>query len=493
MPLTASLSKPIKPSARPVAILALIAMLGGCSLAPAYQVPALAVPQNLQSTHSASATSTPANQVDPLSSDEALLLYGLDTSEHLQRWVDAGLRYNQDLRLALLRVEQARAQFGITHADRLPTVAAGLQSDRQHLHDKAADERYGQDIAVGSLGVSNFELDFFGRVRSLSEAAQHDYLATQYGAQAVRKALIVEVARLYLQERLQADVQTYMRSIADSQEQLLEVLISQQTKGLVAQDAVDTQRMAVRRASQQWQDASADAARTQHALMWVTGYRLESSAAPAGVLSTDLDTPSWLVDLPSERLLQRFDVRQCEEALRASDANIGAARAAFFPSITLSTGAGIASPRLSSLFSSGSGAWLFTPQLNLPLFDGGRNQANLDLANARQQEAVVQYEKTVQDAFREMADLLTQRQQALANAATQADVAEVMGLKARRLDQQIAAGAAARSEQPTDSIRLAEAAIELRKAIYQVLFNRLALYRALSGAPLFSSAERVSS
>jgi multidrug efflux system outer membrane protein len=227
--------------------------------------------------------------------------------------------------------------------------------------------------------------------------------------------------------------------------------------------------------------------------MWVTGYRLEPSSAPAGVLAADLDTPPWLVDLPSERLLQRFDVRQCEQALRAADANIGAARAAFFPSITLSSGAGIASPRLGSLFSSGSGAWLFTPQLNLPLFDGGRNQSNLDLANARQQSAVAQYEKTVQDAFREMADLLTQRQQALANAATQGDVAEVMGLKAKRLDQQIAAGAAARSEQPADSIRLAEAAIELRKSIYQVLFNRLALYRALSGAPLFSSEERVSS
>jgi multidrug efflux system outer membrane protein len=243
MPLTASLSKPIKPLG---VILALVGVLAGCSLAPVYQAPTPAVPQNLQSAGLAGPKSTPPNQVDPLSKDERELLSSLDSSEQLQRWVEAGLRYNQDLRLAVLRAEQARAQSGIAHADRLPTVAAGLQSDRQHLHDKAADERYGQDIAVASLGVSDFELDFFGRVRSLSEAAQHDYLATQFGALAVRKALIVEVARLYLQERLQADIQTYMRSMVDSQSQLLQVLVNQQIEGQVAQDAVDTQRMAVR-------------------------------------------------------------------------------------------------------------------------------------------------------------------------------------------------------------------------------------------------------
>lgn len=151
--------------------------------------------------------------------------------------------------------------------------------------------------------------------------------------------------------------------------------------------------MEVRRAAQQWQDASADHASAQQALAWVTGYQAASSTSTATDPAIDLDTPPWLIELSSQRLLQRFDVRQCEEALRAANANIGAARAALFPSITLSTGAGIASPRLSNLFSSGSGAWLFTPQLNLPLFDGGRNRANLDLATARQQSAVAQYER----------------------------------------------------------------------------------------------------
>ena len=492
MPTSAPLSKPIKLPERLGAVLLLVGMLAGCSLAPAYQTPALPVPDNLQGAPTTGVPSTMTHEVEKLFEEEKQLLAGLDSSAQLPQLVDQALNYNRDLRLALLRVEQARAQYGISRADRWPTTALGLQRNRQHLHDKAADERYGQDIAVASLGVSDFELDFFGRVRSLADAAQHDYLATRYGALAARKALIVEVARLYLQERLQAGVQADTQSISDNQNQLLSMLVGHQKEGLVAQDTVDTQHIEVRRATQQLQDASADHERALQALSWVTGYQAAPSTETAQISVIDLETPSWLVELSSQRLLQRFDVRQCEEALRAANANIGAARAAFFPSITLSTGAGIASPHLSSLFSSGSGAWLFTPQLNLPLFDGGRNQANLDLATARRQSAVAQYEKTVQDAFREIADLLSQRQRALANATTQIDLEAFTALKAKRLDQQITAGAAARSEHLAAAIRLAESAIEVRKAAYQLLFNRLALYRALSGAPLFSSAERVS-
>jgi multidrug efflux system outer membrane protein len=492
MPSTALLSKPIKLSKRPCSVLLLIGMLAGCSLAPGYQTPELPVPENQKGTRVTGSPSSTTNPVATLSDEEKQLLAGLDSSAKLPHLVEQALDFNRDLRLALLRVEQARAQYGITRADRLPTVALGLQRNRQHLHDKAADERYGQDISVASVGISDFEMDFFGRVRSLSDAARHDYLATRYGAQAARKALIVEVARLFLQERLQAGLQADAQIIADNKDRLLALLASQQLEGAVAQDTVESERMDTRRAAQQLQDAIAEHDRALQALSWVIGYQTALSIPTTQTALIDLDTPAWLAELPSQRLLQRFDVRQCEEALRAANANIGAARAAFFPAITLSTGAGIASPRLSTLFSSGTGAWLFTPQLNLPLFDGGRNQSNLDLATVRQQSAVAQYEKTVQDAFREIADLLTQRQQALANATTQIDVNALTAIKAKRLAQQIAVGATDRSELSTSTIRLAESDIELRKAAYQLLFNRLALYRALSGAPLFSSTERVS-
>ncbi|MEG8235358.1 TolC family protein [Pseudomonas orientalis] len=224
----------------------------------------LPVPQTLQGETSTGTPSSVTGEVEGLSEEERQLLAGLDSSAQLPHRVEQALNYNRDLRLALLRVEQARAQYGISRADRMPTVALGLQRNRQHLHDKAADERYGQDIAVASVGVSDFELDFFGRVRNLSEAAQHDYLATRYGALAARKALIVEGARLYLQERLQEGVQSDTQSILDNQNLLLSVLDVQQKEGLVAQDTVDTRRMEVRRAAQQWQDASADHARAQH-------------------------------------------------------------------------------------------------------------------------------------------------------------------------------------------------------------------------------------
>lgn len=160
MPTTVPLSKPIQLPERLGAVLLLVGMLAGCSLAPAYHTPALPVPDNLQGTRVADAPSSTINDVEALSEEEKQLLGSLDSSAQLLHLVEQALDYNRDLRLALLRVEQARAQFGISRADRLPTVALGLQRNRQHLHDKAADERYGQDIAVASVGISDFELDF---------------------------------------------------------------------------------------------------------------------------------------------------------------------------------------------------------------------------------------------------------------------------------------------------------------------------------------------
>lgn len=148
MPTTASLSKPIQLPERLGAVLLLVGMLTGCSLAPTYQTPALPVPSNLQGTRVTGAPSSTFNSVEALSEEEKQLLAGLDSSAQLPAIVEQALDYNRDLRLALLRVEQARAQFGLSRADRLPTVALGLQRNRQHLHDKAADERYGQDLSL---------------------------------------------------------------------------------------------------------------------------------------------------------------------------------------------------------------------------------------------------------------------------------------------------------------------------------------------------------
>ncbi len=195
------------------------------------------------------------------------------------------------------------------------------------------------------------------------------------------------------------------------------------------------------------------------------------------------------MNLRSQRLLERFDVRQREEALKASNANIGAARAAFFPSITLSTGVGVQSDSLRSLFSHGSGAWLFSPQLNLPLFDGGRNRANLDLAQVRKQIAVADYEKTIQIAFREVADALTRRQLALDHVRDEVKRVALVQEKVQRMAFELEAGNTDRSAPLASAIRVAQADATFRKSLHDLQRNRLDLYRVLHGAePVTSSS-----
>ncbi|WQG58169.1 TolC family protein [Pseudomonas sp. RTB3] len=160
MPTTAPLSKPIKLPERLCAVLLLNGALTACSLAPAYQTPALPVPGSWTDAPVTALAPTTQNPVEPLSGEETQLLTGLDSSAQLPHLVEQALAYNRDLRLAILRVEQARAEYGLSRAERLPTVGLGLQRNRQHLHDQAADERYGQDIAVASVGIADFELDF---------------------------------------------------------------------------------------------------------------------------------------------------------------------------------------------------------------------------------------------------------------------------------------------------------------------------------------------
>ncbi|WP_241088601.1 TolC family protein, partial [Pseudomonas viridiflava] len=198
MPTLTLLSKPIRVSRhrslRWCAAWLMVLTVSGCSLAPEYQQPALPVPATV-SSGVVSAAAPPSQAV--LTSDEETLITELSPTGELRTLVLSALDFNRDFRIAGLRVEEARAMRGLSVADRFPTVAAGLERDRQHFDNKAADERYGQDISIASLGISNYELDFFGRLRSLSDAARHDYLATTYGQQAARSTLVAELAQAW--------------------------------------------------------------------------------------------------------------------------------------------------------------------------------------------------------------------------------------------------------------------------------------------------------
>lgn len=461
--------------------LLLIGLLGlsGCSLIPDYQRPPLPVPAHQGLWHRQDAA--PAAGVD-LSPDERQLLAAVSADALLPELVGQALAGNRDYRITQLRVEQARAQLGARQADRWPTLGLAVQRPRQRFADQALDERYQQDLATATLGVDAFELDFFGRVASLGEEARHQLLASAYGQQAARGALVAEVARLFLLAR-EADAQVFSaQAMAALSDELVQRTRARIAAGDLAPAALEPLTQAALDARQLEQQRLSQRTQAYGALAWVTGYRLapSPSAAPAPA-GPPPELPGELADLPSSRLLERLDVRAAEERLQAANASIGAARAAFFPSIRLSTAVGLASPQLQDLFSAGQGLRLLTPSLSLPLFDGGRNQANLDAARTARDLALAAYERTLQDAFRELADGLEERRLLLAQRQTLAAQLQLSQARRQRLARQWQAGAGdpgASLQTGLDGLRAGEA---LRQTDQALRLNRLRLYRALHG------------
>ncbi len=319
------------------------------------------------------------------------------------RLVELALANNRDLRIATLNVERTRAQYRIQQADQWPTLGVNASATRQHMGAAPLASQY----FVG-LGVSAFELDLFGRVRSLSDAALAQYFATDEGRKAAQIALVGAVARAQL--ALQADdelialTEQTLRTRNESQ-RLTQLRFD---NGVVSE--LDLQQSLSLTSSARATLAALQRQRRldENALVLLLGQPLPSDLPPAQPLS-QLRFADLPAGLPSELLDRRPDIRQAEQQLRAANANIGAARAAFFPRITLTASVGSASSQLDGLFESGSGAWSFIPQLVLPIFDAGRNQANLEATKASREIAVAQYEKTIQGAFREVADALAGR------------------------------------------------------------------------------------
>jgi len=388
-------------------ILAMAAALSGCSFIPNYERPPAPVPAQW-SVEKVGAGATAAMPGDWRS---------YFAEPRLQALIATALEHNRDLRIALARVEEARAIAGITRADRLPTVDLALQQQAAKVPgDLTASGRETINRRYdGALGVTAFELDFWGRVKSLDTAAQATFLATTYAQQAFRLSLIAEVASAWyalieLDTRLALSEAT-LKGRAESR-----ALVEKRRDVGLANDldflAADAMYQNVRAETA---NLARQRAAAENALRLLVGDAVavpNNKADPAYAVPpapTFPAVPEVAVGLPSDVLLNRPDVLAAEQRLIAANANIGAARAAFFPKITLTLLAGSASPALSGLFGSGTGAWSFLPMLKLPLFDSGRTEANVDLAEARKVMAVAEYEKTIQQAFREVADLLAAR------------------------------------------------------------------------------------
>ncbi|MBI1626507.1 efflux transporter outer membrane subunit [Comamonas suwonensis] len=393
------------------------ALLAGCNLAPVYKTPDLPVPE----TVSANAAPVLASEV---ALQQAQALQWLQ-SPQLRDVVALALSNNRDLRVAVENIEKARAQYGITRADLLPGITAQAQGNRTR---SAADltttgrstinEQY-----TAQLGFASYELDLWGRIRNLSEASLQQFLLSQENQRNVQISLVADVSNAWLtlaadQARLQLAKDT-LDSRIKAFELTRKMYELGSTSGLVLaqnQTTVDTARGDVASYTSQV-DRDRNALQllvggpvpapllpTAQTLMNGAGDGIESGSDVAALKAVP-------VPLPSTVLLKRPDVQAAERNLQAMNASIGAARAAMFPSITLTGSIGTGSSDLDRLFGNGNSTWSFIPLVRLPIFDAGRNRANVQVAESNQRIALNQYEKFVQTAFREVADVLADRAQ----------------------------------------------------------------------------------
>ena len=387
---------------RSLAAALLVSVLSGCSLMPAYERPEAPVPAGWTQSGSGDARL-------PAAADIGWQQYFADA--RLRELIGLALQNNRDLRVAALNIEAARAQYGVARADQLPTVAAGAGMTRSRTAADASPtgrETLG-NIYSANLASTGFELDFFGRVKSLSTAALNQYLATQEARDAAQISLIAEVAKAYVAQRTADEAMRVSKLALDSREKTYRLSKLRFNAGVIS--AIDLRQNETLIESAHADYAAQTRLREQagNALQLLIGQPLPANLPPALPLGKQVAVNALPVGMSSDVLLRRPDIRQSEYQLQAANANIGAARAAFFPRISLTGSFGSTSRELDNLFTGPNLAWSFMPQISLPIFDFGRNQSNLDLANARKNIAVAQYEKSIQGAFREVADQLAAR------------------------------------------------------------------------------------
>ena len=372
---------------RRVAALVLASLLAACSLTPDHVRPAPPVAPAW--VDAGSATGTTAADLD---------WADFLTDERIRALVRLALQNNRDLRIAVLNVEQVRALYGVQRADRLPSVGVGAAAAR-------AANGNGDAYTVG-FAVSAFELDLFGRVKALSDAALARYLASDEGRRAAQMTLIAAVANAELTLRADDEQLQVTRSTLASRAEVLRLVRVRFEGGVAAEPELRAAESLLAGAQANLAALQRQRQQDLNALVLLLGQPLPADLPPAPPLNA-LTLAELPVGLPSEVLLQRPDIRAAEQQLIAANANIGAARAAFFPRITLTASAGFASDDLGGLFE--NRAWQFAPRITLPIFDAGANQANLEVSQTTRDIAVAQYERSIQVAFREVADSLAAR------------------------------------------------------------------------------------
>lgn len=465
-------------------------LLGGCaSMAPDYQRPD--APVAMQWRDAAAAQAATANAAAANRSVAEIPWQDFFQDERLRQVIALALENNRDLRIAVLNIEKARAQYRIQRADLFPAVTvggsqtasrtpasvSGSTSASSSTSSAVVSRQYSADV-----GFSSYELDLFGRIRSLTDEALQTFLASTQTQRSTRLSLVAEVAGDWL--TLAADRQRLVlaRQTLQSQRESLRLTEHQHAQGTASGLDLAQIRSSVESARADVASYAAQVQQDLNALELVAGATVpEAMLPPEEALRASVALAQIPADMPSSVLLQRPDVLSAEHSLKAANADIGAARAAFFPTISLTASTGVSSSQLSDLFSSGSRSWSFVPSISVPIFNAGSLRASLKVSEVERDVAVATYEKTIQTAFKEAADALAVRatlqerldaQQALVDATERSFILSTARFR-NGIDSYLDALDSQRSlytaQQNLITLRLTESS------------NRVTLYKVLGG------------
>ena len=445
-------------------------LLAGCvNFIPDYERPAAPVP-----------AAYPAELMPVSATTGAVAAADIDwpayfADARLRRLIEISLANNRDLRVAILNIEQARAAYQIRRADELPTVNLGAAAQRQPAAGGLVNS-----FAVG-FQITGYELDLFGRVRSLSQAALSQYLATEEARKAAQIALVAAVANAYVNVLADEELLRVTRDTLQAREESFKLTrlrfengASSQLDAAQAAQLLEGARAALAQAQRQ-------RALDDNTLQLLLGQAPPADLPPGVPLGSQQKVVDLPAGLPSELLTRRPDVRAAEQLLLAANANIGAARAAFFPRISLTASAGTASNELGNLFQSGTFAFTGVATLLQPIFDAGRNQANLDLARVNRDIAVAQYEKAIQTAFREVADALAGRATLGEQLRAQVALADAAQVSFNLTDLRYRNGASSYFEVLEAQRALFTAQLAVVQVQAQQVQNLVTLYKVLGG------------
>ncbi len=452
-------------------------LLSGCSLAPDFLRPSAPVA-------AAWNASVPAEAAGKRSIDNTPW-QSFFPDARLQALINSALEYNRDLRIAVARVEEARALYGVQRADQLPglNVTGGRTASRTPAGVSATGNVLRTQRYDAGFGIPSFELDFWGRVANLSAAARASYLATEEAQRTFRLSLIADVANAYFTVLEMEDRAALAQQTVTARSEGRDILAKRREVGIASELDFLQADGALELARADLANLERQRAAAINALVVLVGQPALAKDLPAGKRLTEQGVVADLdVAVPSEVILKRPDVIAAEQKLIGANANIGAARAAFLPRVQLLGSFGSASRTMSGLFDDGTGAWSFTPTISMPLFDWGRTSNNLDVAEARKVIAVAEYEKTIQQAFREIADLLVARDQ-LAKQLTALEAAEKAQTERLTLAEARYKGGISNYLEVLDAQREAYSAqqstIQVRRSLLSTAAN---LYKALGGA-----------